>query len=321
MAFSRRGGGFGLARPLAGVVVRYRHVQLVCAGCGALCGTVVATWWILYGVVLWLWLAAGCAAAGLTLIVGELVKVERVLEHIAEGMSRGELAHAVTLCDKFLEQGPSKRARAATLELKARALIGQERPLLALQATLDMPDGFEASAPLRGALMLFEGRAEEARELLEPAYRRDPDDGIASVLSEAYLQCGQLDEAAQAVLASDKIGQPVYAQLETSLLSAGAFAQAAMVSERAFKRFKVADHAYNAACALCQLGELDGASGWLRRAARAGYADVEHLEADRDLELLRDDPRFAELLVEMRDEAGRSAQWLGMADDPCGPED
>ncbi len=304
-----------MARPIAGVVITYRHIQVICAAIGAFCGVVVVGWWILFAVVQWLWLAGGCAAAGLMLLVGEQVKVERVLQRIAEAMSRGELAHAVTLCDKLLEHISHARARAATLELKARALIGQERPLHALQAMMAMPEGYEGSAALRGALMLFEGRAAEATELLEPAYRQAPSDGIASVLSEAYLQSGKLDEAAQVVLASDKIGQPVFAQLETSLLLAGAYEQAISVGERAFKRFRVADHAYNVACALCHLGELEGAFGWLSRAARAGYADAEHLEADTDLAELRKDPRFADLLVQMRDDAGRSAQWIGMAED------
>lgn len=49
---------------------------------------------------------------------------------------------------------------------------------------------------------------------------------------------------------------------------------------------------YNLACSLALLGDADDAFRALLRAAELGYDDLAHLERDRDLEVLRDDPRF-----------------------------
>lgn len=52
---------------------------------------------------------------------------------------------------------------------------------------------------------------------------------------------------------------------------------------------------YNLACSHALLGDLDQAFHALFRAAELGYDDLEHLEHDRDLAALREDPRFEAL--------------------------
>jgi tetratricopeptide (TPR) repeat protein len=49
---------------------------------------------------------------------------------------------------------------------------------------------------------------------------------------------------------------------------------------------------YNLACSLALLGETEEALDALDRAVALGYADLEHLLADEDLESLRETPRF-----------------------------
>lgn len=53
---------------------------------------------------------------------------------------------------------------------------------------------------------------------------------------------------------------------------------------------------YNKACALARLGDEDGALEALRRAIRRGYSDYQNLQEDTDLDALRDDVRFTEVL-------------------------
>ena len=76
---------------------------------------------------------------------------------------------------------------------------------------------------------------------------------------------------------------------------------------------------YNLACAQALLGRTDAALASLEGAASAGFADAGTMEADSDLESLREDPRFAPLLRQVA-ENGSGAPlrafdfWVGTWD-------
>ena len=53
---------------------------------------------------------------------------------------------------------------------------------------------------------------------------------------------------------------------------------------------------YNLACSHSLLGDLDSALEALEKAMRLGYQNMEHLKKDADLDNLRSDRRFVELL-------------------------
>jgi beta-lactamase regulating signal transducer with metallopeptidase domain/tetratricopeptide (TPR) repeat protein len=53
---------------------------------------------------------------------------------------------------------------------------------------------------------------------------------------------------------------------------------------------------YNAGCCRARLGDDDAAFEWLGKAIDAGWRDAAHMKGDSDLESLRDDPRFGELV-------------------------
>ena len=53
---------------------------------------------------------------------------------------------------------------------------------------------------------------------------------------------------------------------------------------------------YNLACSYSLLGELDAAFGALDRAIELGYDEVDHLRRDPDLENLRGDRRYHQIL-------------------------
>lgn len=60
---------------------------------------------------------------------------------------------------------------------------------------------------------------------------------------------------------------------------------------------------YNLACSLAQVNRPAEAIAALRRALALGYADFRHLDMDRDLESLRDNPAFIALLNEYQNPA------------------
>ena len=53
---------------------------------------------------------------------------------------------------------------------------------------------------------------------------------------------------------------------------------------------------YNLACSYALTGAKDKALDSLVRAVDLGYQDLEHLQSDRDLAVLKDDPRYQKLL-------------------------
>ncbi len=55
---------------------------------------------------------------------------------------------------------------------------------------------------------------------------------------------------------------------------------------------------YNLACSLALLKQPDQAIKTLRRAVELGYRDFRYMKQDRDLETIRRDPRFKQLLRE-----------------------
>lgn len=57
---------------------------------------------------------------------------------------------------------------------------------------------------------------------------------------------------------------------------------------------------YNLACTYARWGKLDQAIEHLRRAVELGFDDAGHMEQDPDLESLRQDPRYRELIARLR---------------------
>ena len=57
---------------------------------------------------------------------------------------------------------------------------------------------------------------------------------------------------------------------------------------------------YNIACIYAVTGEKDKAFKWLSKAVRAGFKDTAFMAKNRDMDSLRDDPRYAKIIVRMK---------------------
>jgi Zn-dependent protease len=114
----------------------------------------------------------------------------------------------------------------------------------------------------------------------------------------ALVAFGRADEAA--ALVTDGALEPEWLRTAAKHLFVGrAYAASALVSQRAFERTNLADHAYNAGCALAQASRHDDAVEWLAKASIAGFADRERASRDVDLEALRTHAGFATWLVSL----------------------
>jgi arylsulfatase A-like enzyme/thioredoxin-like negative regulator of GroEL len=117
--------------------------------------------------------------------------------------------------------------------------------------------------------------------------------------SVAGVQGDDATALAEYELARPVLGHDPYlrTQLVGLYLGAGRVADALAMAEGLVREGKVTPATYyNQACALARLGRADEAFVALRRAVNAGYDNLRNLSADPDLESLRGDERFVEIL-------------------------
>ena len=77
----------------------------------------------------------------------------------------------------------------------------------------------------------------------------------------------------------------------------GDYSEALRLDEKLVERFPEDQVArYNLACSLALNGHVRRAISTLAKAIEIGYADFAHIETDSDLDILRDEPSFTELL-------------------------
>lgn len=81
----------------------------------------------------------------------------------------------------------------------------------------------------------------------------------------------------------------------------GSFEDAAkMFAKAAEAKFEPAASRYNEACSWALAGNAEKAMEALSQAVEAGYDDVDHIEEDSDLESLHENPKFQELVKQLR---------------------
>lgn len=159
-----------------------------------------------------------------------------------------------------------------------------------------------------------QGRLDKAIELFEKAESVQPDDyQTPLLLRQAYLSKGDMDKA-QAVakrgieLAQEhlklnrKDARAIYLACG-SMIQLGMYAQALEWAQRALD-INPEDPMinYNVACCYAQAGEADKAMDCLERAKGSGMVNPGWIRNDSDLFSLHDNPRFKQLVEELRAE-------------------
>lgn len=243
--------------------------------------------------------AAGCAVAAARAIWRERVAVreQSTVAWLAEADAAFGADDLVTArraaCDAIARtKNPELAAKAAELGAWIELAAGDER---AARVRLGaMPDTSLPSALLRVTMRYLRGDA-SARPVLEEEFARIP--AVTRVVP-ALAGCGRGDDAAELVMAGAL--EPEWLRGAAAwLFRARAYAASARVSQRAFERTNLADHAYNAACALAQARRPEEAVAWLTKAVDAGFTDVERARTDEDLAPLRADAAFTAAIMSL----------------------
>jgi len=160
-------------------------------------------------------------------------------------------------------------------------------------------------------LCIQEGKLEEAAGHFEDAARVRPEDYQSVLLLPAVLRgLGRHQEAAAAARRglerADKhlaLSPDDARALYLSASGLAALGEAERARERLRRAREAAPHdaavLYNVACVYVLLGDLDASLQALEQAVDRGFAHKAWLEHDADLDVLRDRPRFKELLARL----------------------
>ncbi len=187
----------------------------------------------------------------------------------------GKYDLALKAFEKLARLDPAARAVAAYN--RARIYIYERRFDEAL-AELDKGVKVEPNHPMlrifRSGVYYYQGKFDEAIDLMAEVLKENPRmDGIRPLYAEFLAGAGRFDEARE--------------QLTDDALA---------VSR--------ADHdmAYWVGSTYALLGDHDLAFKWLNKAVRLGNQNKPYFENDTNLDCLRDDPRFAELMSKMNND-------------------
>lgn len=184
----------------------------------------------------------------------------------------GEYEESLKAFEKLTRLDPAARAVAAYN--RARIFIYKQEYDKALEE-LDKGVKVEPNHPMlkifRSGVYYYQGKVDEAIELISTVLDEHPDmDGIRPLYAEYLAAAGRKDDA---------LGQ---------------LTEEALALSRADH-----DMAYWVGSTYSLLGDKDHAFKWLNRAVRLGNENKPHFERDRNLDPLRDDPRFAELMAKI----------------------
>jgi serine/threonine protein kinase/tetratricopeptide (TPR) repeat protein len=181
----------------------------------------------------------------------------------------GEYEESLHAWDKLTRLDPAARAVAAYNRARIFIYKGEyDKALAEIEKGERVEPGHPMLKIFRSCVYYFQGRIDEALRLMSEVLEKHPEmDGIRPLYAEFLAGAGRFDEAR--------------AQLTDHALAAARTDH---------------DTAFWVGSTYSLLGEKDLAFKWLNKAVKLGNENRPHYEHSRNLDPLRDDPRFAELM-------------------------
>jgi serine/threonine-protein kinase len=184
----------------------------------------------------------------------------------------GEYDESLHAWDKLVRLDPAAKAVAAYNRARIFVYKGQYEKAL---DEIEKGERVEPDHPMlkifRATAYYFQGRIDDALKLMEDVFEDHPEmHGIRPLYAEFLAGAGRVDDAR--------------AQLTDDALSAAR-----------------SDHdtAFWVGSTYSLLGEKDLAFKWLNKAVKLGNENRPHFEHSKNLDPIRDDPRFAELMAKI----------------------
>ncbi|MGA1826319.1 MAG: TPR end-of-group domain-containing protein [bacterium] len=225
------------------------------------------------------------------------------LTQLWKDLQNNHAEHVVKECEKLIVLAKSDAFRASIVELSAWGYLkmGQVEP--ANEMIARMPKSYHPSQSLQGRLLFQAGYAREAIPYLQQAFQNHVTGFTIFELSQAFFEIGEYDKATSIFLDNRSCEYPKreYIQyMSYKLFRAHYFHHAMDLSMFSFTLFHCANDAYNVACACSRLNRPEDALVWLKTAIKAGYKDLEHIEADDDLKPIRVLSEYIDIISNLR---------------------
>lgn len=141
------------------------------------------------------------------------------------------------------------------------------------------------------------GDAQQALNILDGKEPEDDDPSHeywAQIIAAALIDLGKLADA-EHFIQSHELRCATYHVLTTRAFYADQWNLAASLAMESFERFEDLTAAYNAACSHARAGRITDGMAWLNRAVDRGFAKLEQLDTDSDIDALRQHPDFEAL--------------------------
>ena len=212
-----------------------------------------------------------------------------------EALERGEEERAIEIAKSILPFASEPGLKRDALHLLAWASLLRGDPARASEVLAGLPPGERPDAFLEGSILIGLGEHARAIEPLVEALEQRGDDDVAERLGDALAQIGTAPAVEGLFASKDRAraaGQRALEVVALRMHEGGRPAEAARLYERLHALFDDPNELFNAACGHARAGDIELALANLEHAADAGFTDLAALDAERDLETVREEPRF-----------------------------
>ena len=225
-------------------------------------------------------------------------KLEPKLAEAHKTINDGKLDVALNIIAEIQNKALTEWTRREASRLLIFTLIKQKRYKEAEEELTKFYGLFGPEHYLQGVLSFEKDQMSQAIPDLKIAFEKSPDYQLGLMLSQALMAekryaevldlCG-LDVMSQAIW-------PLSINLQIDAFNNHEFEIAGRAGALAFEEKPDPNVAYNAACAFARASDSTRALAWLERAIASGFSDKNLLATDSDLESLRSQPGFDDLL-------------------------
>ena len=225
-------------------------------------------------------------------------KLQPKLEEAHKAITDEKFDVALNIISEIQKKALNRHVRSEASRLLIFTFIKQERYKEAEEEVIRFNGLFGQDHYLQGVLNFQKGEMAQAIPDLRTAFDQSPDYQLGLILSKALMAERRysevLDLCGHAVMA--EAIWPLSHNLQVDAFDSNEFEIAGRAGALAYEQKPDPNTAYNAACAFARASNSTEALVWIERAIASGFTDKNHLATDPDLESIRSQPGFVDLL-------------------------
>ena len=225
-------------------------------------------------------------------------KLEPKLEEAHKAITDGKLDVALGIISEVQKKALTQWTRSEASRLLIFTFIKQNRYKEAEEELTRFYGLFGTEHYLQGVLSFQKGEMSQAIPDLKKAFDQSPDYQLGLILSQALMAEKRYAEVLE-LCGHDVMSEavwPLSINLQNAAFENHEFEISGRAGALAYEQKPDPSVAYNAACAFARAGDSTQALVWLERAIASGFSDKNLLATDPDLESIRPQPGFDDIL-------------------------